>query len=1056
MLKYNILLLLLVLSTLHLKAQQNAIQFDGLNDYLNLDILAPTMDVNRNQYSIEFWIKADTALQQTNLSTLLSISSATNQKKLNIVLGGPTTQEGKLMIYGNPIDNPTGELIWEGQDFIADNTCHHIAYTYDGVNHVGKIYIDGVLKSSHNLIINLEATDKYSFGQEYENQNTSNFYNGTLTDLRFWSYIKTDAELAQNMYTNYTGTENGFIALYQFMEGIPNGNNISITSLIDSSPNNLNGLYINFSMLGTLSNFITNPCVATDGSMNANFDTTENTNCTGQDCQYEGPSILINELMVSPNTGDGSISSVNSTDISLQRGEWIELYNPNLCEPVDIGCYYLGNYTNEGNGGFVIPPGTIVPPSGFCILRGLNATPVPAARLIQNGGNVVEIVFPAFITNEGICASGQRVWFPNAGGWFAFYDRDGVPQDAVAWGNGNLADRYGRPCVPTRSACTPITELLSFDEIPADRKFIATNVTAQNHMGQSIRRQTDGGIWNLYGVPTYADCNATCIPPNSSTCTGTATINVTGGTAPYTYQWNDSQAQMTQTAVGLCSGLYEVIVTDATNRSQLFEINISNYTPPVSVSIQPQICVNANAIQANISPIPTNEQFGELTGPGANGLTFNPDQAGLGNHELTYVFVDENGCGNQATTQINVLALPILSWDLQNSYCIPTSPHILTLTPSGGILTGPGTSGSTFNPTLAQAGTHTITYEYTDNNNCTNTINAPVIVYQTQPAIIDMPEFLCVNSPIHTPQGNFNNGTFSLFGTTITTIDPSALGAGTYPITYNAFDTNNCPTTTTEPIAIYNLPQLTISFQTPICTNSGLVPITVQPEGGNLQGDLLTDSFINPYLGQSGINYSLTYIYVDNNGCSNTQTTPFVLVTPQIPQLAYETDCFQNANITISNQLFTSINWQTDGTVTNNGDQFQINYPQPGQYNITLNTIDINGCSSTNSVIADIPLGLQLPDFQVPNVITANNDNVNDEIIMNQKFDECIDYEIIIVNRWGIQVFIATKNRRFKGLDMDGQKLPEGVYFYEVKSDDVDYKSEIYKPYRSGFITIVR
>lgn len=44
---------------------------------------------------------------------------------------------------------------------------------------------------------------------------------------------------------------------------------------------------------------------------------------------------------------------------------------------------------------------------------------------------------------------------------------------------------------------------------------------------------------------------------------GTATANVTGGTLPYTYLWDDPLAQTTQTATGLVAGTYNVTVTDA-------------------------------------------------------------------------------------------------------------------------------------------------------------------------------------------------------------------------------------------------------------------------------------------------------------------------------------------------------------------------------------------------------------------------------------------------------------------------------------------------------------
>ncbi|PLX10368.1 MAG: adhesin, partial [Marinilabiliales bacterium] len=43
---------------------------------------------------------------------------------------------------------------------------------------------------------------------------------------------------------------------------------------------------------------------------------------------------------------------------------------------------------------------------------------------------------------------------------------------------------------------------------------------------------------------------------------GSVTLAVTGGTPPYTYQWDDPMSQTTQTASGLMAGTYTVVITD--------------------------------------------------------------------------------------------------------------------------------------------------------------------------------------------------------------------------------------------------------------------------------------------------------------------------------------------------------------------------------------------------------------------------------------------------------------------------------------------------------------
>jgi hypothetical protein len=53
--------------------------------------------------------------------------------------------------------------------------------------------------------------------------------------------------------------------------------------------------------------------------------------------------------------------------------------------------------------------------------------------------------------------------------------------------------------------------------------------------------------------------NVTCFGLNN----GTATVNATGGTAPYTYIWSTTPAQASQTATGLSPGSYTATVTDS-------------------------------------------------------------------------------------------------------------------------------------------------------------------------------------------------------------------------------------------------------------------------------------------------------------------------------------------------------------------------------------------------------------------------------------------------------------------------------------------------------------
>ncbi len=61
----------------------------------------------------------------------------------------------------------------------------------------------------------------------------------------------------------------------------------------------------------------------------------------------------------------------------------------------------------------------------------------------------------------------------------------------------------------------------------------------------------------------YMTAAVTTTDQVQDSCTGTATIVITDGTAPYTYLWDDGLSQTTATATGLCAGIYNVTVYDA-------------------------------------------------------------------------------------------------------------------------------------------------------------------------------------------------------------------------------------------------------------------------------------------------------------------------------------------------------------------------------------------------------------------------------------------------------------------------------------------------------------
>lgn len=97
---------------------------------------------------------------------------------------------------------------------------------------------------------------------------------------------------------------------------------------------------------------------------------------------------------------------------------------------------------------------------------------------------------------------------------------------------------------------------------------------------------------------------------------------------------------------------------------------------------------------------------------------------------IDVIYTDANGCSaTSSPITITVNPLPTVALAALNQVCDYTPSFTLSGgTPAGGTYSGPGVTGGDFDPATAGLGTHTITYEYTDGNGCTNTATQDILV----------------------------------------------------------------------------------------------------------------------------------------------------------------------------------------------------------------------------------------------------------------------------------------------------------------------------------------
>jgi PKD repeat protein len=76
--------------------------------------------------------------------------------------------------------------------------------------------------------------------------------------------------------------------------------------------------------------------------------------------------------------------------------------------------------------------------------------------------------------------------------------------------------------------------------------------------------------------PPVINATTSSTPEHDTAADGTATVNPSGGVQPYSYQWSD--AQTTQTATGLATGVYTVTVTDANGCMKVVQVTVDRIT----------------------------------------------------------------------------------------------------------------------------------------------------------------------------------------------------------------------------------------------------------------------------------------------------------------------------------------------------------------------------------------------------------------------------------------------------------------------------------------------
>ncbi|MEM0996919.1 MAG: DUF2341 domain-containing protein [Bacteroidota bacterium] len=162
-------------------------------------------------------------------------------------------------------------------------------------------------------------------------------------------------------------------------------------------------------------------------------------------------------------------------------------------------------------------------------------------------------------------------------------------------------------------------------------------------------------------------------------------------------------------------------------------------------------------------------------------------------------------------------------------------------------------------------------------------------------------------------------------------------------------------------------------------------------------------------------------VVTDGNGCQGGSN---LVMVSEFPELAVPTVTGGQALLTSSEAP--NYQWFFEGTALTNETNRTLVPSEPGNYRVEVT--DPNGCGTVSS--ADILVIFGIMPEDVPQGFSPNGDGINETFtILNiELFPQST---MTILNRWGSEVFQASPYlNRFNGNSVNGNRLPDGTYFY--------------------------
>jgi len=535
---------------------------------------------------------------------------------------------------------------------------------------------------------------------------------------------------------------------------------------------------------------------------------------------------------------------------------------------------------------------------------------------------------------------------------------------------------------------------------------------------------------------------------------GSLTVNVTGGQAPFNYNWNNNAFPNAANISNLSAGVYLLSISDANGCIANTQFTITEPNE-LNLSTTAVIDVSCNGLSDGVIQTNTIGGTPPYSYQWTPALTNQPNVSGLSGGYYVGIVTDSEGCVDTTGATINE-PTPVGTIALGDDTICPGQFTTISASAFGGV--GNYTyqwsnSNTNASQQVSPGATSTYFVTATDGNGCVGTTDSVVVLVNdlnlvTLSVVPDTT--VCVGDP-YTLSAAVTGGIGNYL---FTWNNGLGQGPGPFVVSPNA-NTNYVVTITdvcgnikseTISVNVENLPNVDLLPQSAV--NCGEANLSFQnfqsnPNGFTYYwdfGDNTSSSQEEPIkaYNQSGV-YPVILTVTSPFGCSNSDQAFVTITINTKPTADFEADPYET---TMLNPQINFDNFSTDANFYNwtfgDGESSTVTnpshiYKEDGTYVITLIARHANGCKDTVSKEVIIEPEYH---FYIPNAFTPNNDGMND--IFTAEGEEIKQFSMQIFNRWGDLIFQTTDLEQ--GWDGTANGSDEvsmtGVYVYKIKLRD--------------------